>query len=275
MKHLSGLILLFSLVITTGLNCLAQEPIRILSFNIQQPYGTNWEARRDSSVKLIHIEKPDIIGTQEAVNFQRNYLFENLKTYSWYGVGRDGGDNGEGCWIFYNNRFAIDSSRSGNFWLSATPQVPSRFGGDYNRMCTYVWLTDKTSGIGFYVFNVHFPVPELNEARLTSMKFLASEIARITKNSEPVILTGDFNSPEEDAATIWMKTAADNPINLVDSYRVLHPDGFVTTGFGTRFDYIYFRKNSLFTSLSSKVITSQGGASDHFPIEADLVVNKQ
>lgn len=127
-----------------------QIDLEIMSFNIQQPYGNNWDARKDSVVAIINNENPDIIGTQEAVNFQRDYLIDNISGYAWYGLGRDGGDKGEGSWIFYKKeKFTIDSVNSGNFWLSKSPNVPSRLGGSYNRICTYLHLIDKNTGKGF------------------------------------------------------------------------------------------------------------------------------
>jgi endonuclease/exonuclease/phosphatase family metal-dependent hydrolase len=244
-----------------------------MSFNVQQPYGTHWETRQDSAAKLIALVNADLIGTQEAINSQRNFLIEQAKIYNYFGCGRDGGDNGEGSWIFYKkDKFKVDSTHSGNFWLSNTPDVPSRFGGDYNRLCTYVHLTDLKSGKTFYHFNVHFPIPELDSARMVSMKFLASQIAKIVPANEPYLLTGDFNSPEEDTATIWMKTAADNPIKVIDSYRQVHPTGFVTTGFGCRLDYIYFKNSGQFKTIASWVVEHPAGASDHFPIAADITI---
>ena len=91
-------------------------------------------------------ESPDVIGTQEAVNYQRDYLIGETG-YSWFGTGRDGGDAGEGSWIFYkSDKYTLDATNSGNFWLSTTPTVPSSFGGAYNRICTYVRLVEKATG---------------------------------------------------------------------------------------------------------------------------------
>ena len=259
------LLLFVSMAMSQSLN------MKIMSFNIQQPYGTNWDARKANAALIINNETPDVIGTQEAVNYQRDYLI-NATGYAWYGAGRDGGDAGEGSWVFYkSDKYTLDANNSGNFWMSTTPNVPSRFGGAYNRICTYVRLVEKTSGQGFYLFNAHFPTPDLYNERLQSMKMLADRMATRAVQTDPVYLTGDFNSNEQDGVTLWMKGGSDNPIKCRDTYRDVDPTGSVTTGFGTKFDYIYCPNTTNYTTSSSKVITNPAGASDHMPIVA--VVN--
>lgn len=244
--------------------------LKIMSFNIQQPFGTNWDARKAKSASILKNESPDVIGTQEAVNYQRDYLIGETG-YAWFGTGRDGGDAGEGSWIFYkSDKYTLDATNSGNFWLSTTPTIPSRFGGAYNRICTFVRLVEKTTGQGFYLFNAHFPTPDLYNERLQSMKMLVDRISKRTISADPIYVTGDFNSNEQDGVTTWMKSGADNPIKFRDTYRDIDPMGAVNTGFGTKFDYIYCPNTSKYTTVSSKVISSPADASDHFPIVATV-----
>lgn len=265
------ILVLFTIIAPTFSLVAQSINIKVMSFNIQQPHGTNWDARKDSAVAIIKQENVDIIGTQEAVNYQRNYLIDSTNGYAWYGLGRDGGDKGEGSWIFYKEgKYTIDSLNSGNFWLSDTPDKPSRFDGNYNRICTYVRLIDTATQKGFYVFNAHFPVPNLSTGRLKSMKLMAQRMAEKSLSGEPIIATGDFNSSENDAATKWMKSGSDNPIHCSDTYRDVYPEGHVSTGFGTKFDYIYCEKNANYKVLNSWVIKEPSEATDHFPIAASL-----
>ena len=244
--------------------------LKIMSFNIQQPYGTSWDARKANAALIIKNESPDVVGTQEAVNYQRDYLITETG-YSWFGTGRDGGDGGEGSWVFYKaSKYTLDANNSGSFWMSTTPTVPSRFEGAYNRICTYVRLVEKSTGNGFYLFNVHFPTPDLYNARLLSIKMLANRISNRAIQTDPVYVTGDFNSNETDGVTVWMKNGSDNPIKCRDTYRDVDPTGDVTTGFGTKFDYIYCPNSPNYTTVSSKVIKTPAGASDHMPIVATV-----
>lgn len=75
------------------------------------------------------------------------------------------------------DRFALDSARSGNFWLSDTPLSPSRFGGAYNRLCTFARLVDRASGRGSLIFNSHFYTPDQGEWRMRSARLLVREMA--------------------------------------------------------------------------------------------------
>ena len=248
--------------------------LKIMSFNIQQPYGTDWDVRKAKVATIIKNEKPDVIGSQEAVNYQRDYM-KTETGYAWHGTGRDGGDAGEGSWIFYNSaKFELDINNSGNFWMSNTPTIPSRFGGAYNRICTYARLVNKTDGNAFYIFNAHFPTPDLSSERLQSMKLLMNRVMSRAILTDPVYITGDFNSTEQDAVTIWAKNGSDNPLKCRDTYRDIDPTGYVSTGFGTKFDYIYCPASTKYTTISSSVITSPTGASDHMPIVATVKYSK-
>ena len=74
--------------------------VRIMSFNVR--YGTandgpnHWDKRKDFLVETIKAFKPDLLGTQETLGFQRDYIAKGLEGYEAFGVGRDDGkDKGE------------------------------------------------------------------------------------------------------------------------------------------------------------------------------------
>ena len=245
--------------------------LRVMTFNVQQPAGTNWDARKDKAAAILSGERPDVAGTQEAVAAQRDYLAAHAPSYAWYGLGRDGGDNGEGSWIFYRTeRLRIDSLHSGNIWLSNTPGSPSRLGGSYNRICTYARFIEKATGRGFYVFNSHFYTLDQAEYRMASARMLVKAMAARAITTDPVIATGDFNSPEGDAVTEWFKHGSDNPIRLRDTYRDYDPTGAVTTGFGVKFDYVYVPDAAAYATLKAWVVTNPAGASDHMPTVSEV-----
>ena len=266
--------ILLILSILTILQTKAQSiDFTIMSFNVQQPYGNNWDERKDSAVALLTSQNIDVIGTQEAINTQRNYLIDHTTGYKWYGIGRKGGDNDEGCWIFYKtDKFEIDSANSGNFWLSDTPNKPSSFGDKYNRICTYARLIDKVTGRGLYVYNAHFPTPDLYKGRLSSMKLLMQQVSERTLKYEPVYITGDFNSHETDEVTKWVKSSVSNPLHCRDTYRDVYPTGNVTTGFGAKYDYVYCPNNNKYVTHDSWVVTQPSNASDHMPIAASVSI---
>ena len=92
-------------------------------------YGTaqdgdnQWDRRRDLLVETVRAFDPDLLGTQETLAFQRNFLAEQLPGYDHLGVGRDdGGERGEMMALFYK-RDRFEKLGGGHFWLSETPDV--------------------------------------------------------------------------------------------------------------------------------------------------------
>jgi endonuclease/exonuclease/phosphatase family metal-dependent hydrolase len=138
-----------------------------------------------------------------------------------------------------------------------------------------VRLIETSTKRGFTVFNAHFYTDELTAYRLKSAAMVADAIAHRSFPDEPVILTGDFNSPEDDTVTHWFKRGRGNPVLLRDTYRDFDPAGPVTTGFGTKFDYIYAPADGRYATAKAWVIQNPAGASDHMPIAADLRIAYQ
>lgn len=247
-----------------------------MSFNMQQPYGTDWDSRKDNSAALFNNEDCDIVGTQEAVNYMRDYIISNTTGYAYYGTERDGVDEGEACYIFYKSaKYDIDEANSGNVWLSTTPTTPSKYGGDYNRMFTYVRLIEKSSGTGFYLFNIHNYKAGEYDYRVDAVKLLTQKIADRAID-DPVFITGDFNSSENDNVTVWMQSGADNPVQCYNSYREFDPTGIVVTRHGNKTDYIdyifYPRVDNY--STSNSYVANTPVASDHYPIIATVAYTK-
>ena len=103
--------------------------LTVISYNMR--YGTAedgvnaWEFRKPATIKMIKKHKPDILGVQEALDFQLAFILENCTNYEAVGVGRiDGKHDGEHASIMYNKK-KIELLEWGNFWLSSTPEIPS------------------------------------------------------------------------------------------------------------------------------------------------------
>ena len=71
------------------------ELIRVMSFNIR--YGTandginRWDLRKEFLVETIRNFDPDMLGTQETLASQRDYLAQALDGYGVVAAGRDDG----------------------------------------------------------------------------------------------------------------------------------------------------------------------------------------
>ncbi|KAG1255371.1 hypothetical protein G6F65_016668 [Rhizopus arrhizus] len=125
--HRRALCALLALALPVFACAATPAPLKVMSFNVRTPAdtepGKRWPDRRDAMVKVILDAHPAVIGTQELVKEQADYLSEHLPGYRWFGEGRRGGSGDEHMGVFYDSKvLAIEAS--GNFWLSDTPDVP-------------------------------------------------------------------------------------------------------------------------------------------------------
>ena len=74
----------------------AADSLRVMTFNVrygEAKDGINaWPKRRDLMVQVIRSEHPDILGTQELLSPQGDYLQQHLPGYKWFGMGRNGNE---------------------------------------------------------------------------------------------------------------------------------------------------------------------------------------
>lgn len=220
-----------------------------LRFDNPRDTGNLWVDRAPVVANLIRFHDFDVFGTQEGQFHQLNDVSKALPQYSRYGVGRtDGKEGGEFSAIYYKkDRFRL--LKSGDFWLSETPDKPS-MGWDgkcCNRISSWIYLQDKKTGKSFYVFNAHFDHQGM-VARVESSKLMLRKIKEIA-DGDPVLLTGDFNGAHDSE---WYKTLANSGV-LKDIY--------------TQVEYPYANSGSFQNfgrSLSSKKIIDHIFMSRHF-----------
>ena len=172
--------------------------IKVISYNIRlstKSDGDNWwENRKQASINMINEEKPTIFGLQEALPVQVEYLAENLPEYAYIGGGRDDGkQKGEFMAIFYR-KDDVELLDGGTFWLSETPDTPSR-GWDAAcfRSCTWTKLKMKSNGKIFAYLNTHLDHVG-KEARKEGLALIAKRAQEIVSDDMPVFLTADFNA---------------------------------------------------------------------------------
>ena len=174
----------------------ATAQVSVMSYNIRyatESDGENaWSKRKDYLAKQVAFYEPGILGVQEALQEQLEFLDEELEDYKWFGEGRDGKNKGEFSAIFYNTE-KFEVLDMGTFWLSETPhRISIGWDAALNRICTYGLFREKASGKEFYVFNTHFD--HLGEvARLRSAELIVDKIKNINAENLPVVLMGDFN----------------------------------------------------------------------------------
>ena len=180
--------------------CVAQETLSVMTFNIR--YGSAddgpnaWEHRKEVVANTIREYGPDIVGTQECLQFQAQYLDDVLPAYEHFGTGRNANGSGERMEVFYKTE-ELAPIETGNFWLSKTPEIPgSRDWDSANiRMVTWAKFHHIKSRRFFYYVNTHFD-HRSEEARKQSARILARHVRKLPKKSA-VIVGGDFNAAAE------------------------------------------------------------------------------
>ncbi|HMB61596.1 MAG TPA: endonuclease/exonuclease/phosphatase family protein [Eudoraea sp.] len=278
------LIALFQVILFSSL-CVGQnnEAINAMSFNIRydnpEDGKQNWHQRKENVVRMIQFYDLDIIGLQEVLVHQLNYLKKHLGQYNTVGVGReDGKEKGEFSPVLYRkDRF--EPLKRGTFWLSETPEKVSKgWDAALERIVTWVILKDRVNGKEFLVMNTHFDHMG-DQARLESailLKHKSNELAE----GLPLILTGDFNLVPESKA-IKILTAPDGNNTLVNSSHVATfsygPD-WTTCGFDNRpfedrkvIDYIFLKhikKVNRYAVLAEML--NDIYLSDHCPVFAQI-----
>ncbi|HEY5799570.1 MAG TPA: endonuclease/exonuclease/phosphatase family protein [Burkholderiaceae bacterium] len=245
-----------------------------LRLNIAKDGDNAWPHRKELVKSLIRYHDFDVFSTQEGLPDQIDDLAA-MSEYAYVGGGRDDGKRaGEHAAIFYKRqRFAV--LRSGDFWLSQTPDQPS-LGWDAtccNRIVSWARLQDRTTGRRFYFFSVHFD-HQGEIARRESAKLMLKKIAEIA-GADPVVCAGDFNSVPETEQIATMRTALTDareisatppygPAGTFNDFKIDSP-------LDRRIDYLFVSRH--FKVRSYAALTDQRGGrypSDHLPVVARM-----
>lgn len=262
--------------------------LNIMSFNIRR--GTardgknHWIFRRNRVCELLNHYRPDVIGLQEALDFQISEIRTMLPGYEKIGSGSLGGRKGLHNAIFYDaERFL--PLEEGTFWFSDKPDIPRSkgWGNILPRTCTWVRLIEKDSKQAFYFYNVH--LDHLSQRSRKNSVVLLSQFIHTRSSQDPFVLTGDFNARENSASIQYLKGKIPlrikkrgsvlNPEPLLDTFRVRYPIGrHVATFHGFRSYFFRFKFDYIFVSSSARVqdaIIIQPQVkkcyhSDHFPL---------
>ena len=247
----------------------------IISYNIR--YDNNWdienswEIRRSNIIQILIKYSPSIIGIQEGLLNQIQYIDSSLINYDYVGVGRDDGkEKGEFCAIYFDTtRYVL--LKNSTFWLSETPDTIS-VGWDaaLERICTYGLFKDRITKKEFWVFNTHFDHMGII-AREKSSGLILKRIKKINRQSLPVILMGDFNSIPNSPPVKEIVTELSDALQI--SLQKLHGPGGTFNGFNEdlpiekRIDYIFTKNLKVlsYTHVNDRLENNRH-ISDHLPV---------
>ncbi len=274
-------VLLAMLFMFAAARAAAETPMTVMTFNVR--YGTAmdgkfaWPHRKDLLIDTIRQANPVLLGTQECLEGQANYILEKLPEYKMIGRGRDANGKGEMAAIFYKAS-EMTPVNSGFFWLSETPEIPGSksWDSDLTRIVTHAQFTHVPSGKTIYYFNTHFD-HRGEEARKKSAELLVARIAALPKDAL-VLVTGDFNAVGGESDPWKTLTGAGlqdawftagerkGPLTTCCGFRAPDPEA------KTRIDWILSR-GLVRTASCETVVNEKDGLypSDHYPVVARVI----
>jgi endonuclease/exonuclease/phosphatase family metal-dependent hydrolase len=260
--------------------------IKIMSFNVRtsgmdKDTPNHWDNRKEAVLALIKDQMPDIMGVQEATfTSQWLWLKDKLKSagYDGYGLNRQTGKesgSGECPGILWNGN-VIKKIEVGTFWLSETPDTPSKgWDANYYRTATWGLFKHIPTGKEFFFVNTHLD-HESTTAQVEGMKLIANKLKEY-KDDCPVYLTGDFNVLATDKAMDAIKDFMRNARMYAyptDKYGTTN--GFNTSTSSKTIDHIYYRSDLKPVEYYTIREAYEGVTyvSDHYPIYAIIKLSK-
>lgn len=258
-------------------NGLADE-INVMSFNIR--YGTaddganSWKYRKDMLLGYLQRQDMDLIGLQEVLKFQLDEIMDALPGYEMIGVSRLGNFEDEFSAILYKKSRFIPK-KTDTYWLSDTSGVPSNgWGNDIFRIVTWAEFKDVQDDKSFYLYNAHFD----HRSQISREKGAEQLIEQINTRDHgyPVVITGDFNAGESNAAIRHILSNG-----IIDTFRVIHPNetivgtfnGFTGDNSGEKIDHVFVGAGIDINDAKIDTFNINGKyPSDHYPVTANITL---
>lgn len=262
--------------------------VRAMTYNVRYPSPPGgphaWERRRGPVTTTIRFHRPDVVGLQEAFHSQVADIRSALPAFEWLEAGRAGDEEyGDHPALgFRRERFTLEDE--GSFWLSETPETPSRgWDAALTRLVRYARLGDAATDGTLYHFNTHFDHRGAT-ARAESATLLRRRIGDIAAD-EPVVVTGDLNcrpgsgpyrrlteasaaeSPRLCDAATAAKMSNHGPTTSMTTFSNLVPE--------KKIDYVLADPETTAIQHGICSDTYDGGRypSDHLPVLADLLLS--
>ncbi|HYZ02379.1 MAG TPA: endonuclease/exonuclease/phosphatase family protein [Candidatus Binatia bacterium] len=257
---------------------MSQFPFRVMTFNVRSVSardGVNaWKNRAALNVRVIRAQAPDLIGFQEVQEAHLDVYRRELTDYCFH-LGPDAT-----CAIFWSAaRFALEEA--GGFYLSTTPHRRSTsWNASCARVATWVRLRPEDSGAALLHVNTHLDHVS-RKARIEGTNLILRRLDA-DGGGAPVVLTGDFNAPDDTPpydlleAAGFVDTYADRP--EVHTFHRFQGATFVPVV------PVMLRLDRILTRDGDRSLRNEGCAivtdadpplypSDHYPVVADLVLD--
>ena len=222
---------------------LPAQKVNIAGINVLCSTG-NIDKRAELLAPMLEALELDSFGVQECVSAWETRLDTYFgDRYARVGVDVNGKPNSTSfaTYIYYlkDKYVAIDS---GTFWMSKTPDKPSKYGStvDMNRTCTWALLENIETGFRYVHMNCHIDWMDM-EVNAEQCKMLLAQFKRFEAMGYPVFLTGDHNM-REDTESYAIMTAHSG---LADSRYIADvTTDMITAPTAGTIDYCFVTKNT-------------------------------
>ena len=254
-------------VVTYNLWCVWSHPKHLNSFM----------HRAGMVYEKVKKEQPDIIGFQEVIAPQLEYLEAMMPDYLFVGQGRMTDFKGEGLYIAIKKSTLMLCGLD-IFWISPQPYVPAtRFEeqSEWPRICVDILVRHKETGKMFRVYDVHLDHIE-SPAKAKGMQVVLSKIGEdLQKIPAEVILLGDFNEEPDGLAITYINEYKD--LTLVEATADIpgtwHDFGKLDPG--KKIDYVFTSEG-----LADKIVKTEVWSdyrnglylSDHYPVSVVFIL---
>jgi len=183
--------------------------------------------------------------------------------------------------LYAKDRFYVDESKSGTFWLSPNPSESGSIfdGSEYCRCATYATMVDRNTGEKMVVVNVHLDFD--TETKSKQVNVLLTELKARVDTNLPIFVTGDMNASATDAAlklyfknSIMKMTAMDELAS--ESYRHYHNIDWLLTNHPEKVDVTYYNycgERPFYNKLWLDNL-AMGKPSDHPAVYTEFTIRK-
>lgn len=300
--------LCFSLLLSLflyGCSCIEtpkSTEFTVASFNVgfcKEPSDVvRWNVRKNLIMPLVGFHGFDIVGMQEPMGFQVDYLASQSDKYAVAGqivrnltleeVSKASAtkniDNmlrNMNNPIFYR-RDKFELLDSGKFYFSETPDKAERgFSKKFDSIRSCVWAKFRhiESGRKFHFFNIHLCIEKNIEGHKPSAELLVKKIREITKGGT-FFVSGDFNETRDKDASLVMrgsliaKDARENSLSKpYGTTRSTFNDYKNISQGDSPIDFIYVSNDVIVLNFGTYTDHIDGLVpSDHYPISAKVLL---
>jgi len=265
---------------------LAAPAVHAMTFNLRRRMPAWWPGRRDRwenrrrlVQQLLAAERPTVLGVQEALPEQAEFVGRALgDDYGSVGAGRDADGGGERCTVYFDRR-RLELLGWHQHALSETPhRAGSRSWGNLMpRIVVAAEFADRETGSTLAVFNTHLD-PFSARSRAASADMLLELVSRAATRTPGtgVVVMGDFNAAEDSAPLELLTSRGTLRDAWTSAGRRLTPAWRTYSGYrpprgGARIDHVLVGPGVSVTAAGINAVRFEGAAaSDHEPVHVAL-----